>query len=375
MMPAALVFAGLALGSPEEPERPTELPPLLKVPADVAPPPKGPRGPSGEYEPGYFYLPERSPDGPRRPAPCGPEGRIWIGAGLELAWMKAPTAPALVRLGSANGPVLFGGERLSSPIQAGLSLDAGIWMNEARTIGFDASFVYFNATSGESVIGPTADLPLVLPPSFILADPAVPSVGAFQAGLNTLFSTGDVNARTNLLCTADARLDTIAGYRYARLRDDFEVYGKRLNPGSDITRFRDEAHTDNQFHGGQIGVAGELRRGAWFASGAGKVAFGVVFSDSEVNGVFRRNAVVTPTGHFARPSVEEGERFAVMPVAEFAVGRQIGEHLRLAAGYRFVYWNRVARAPGFLDPAAPHSLQDASDFWLQSASLTAEWRY
>jgi hypothetical protein len=368
MMPAMLLLAGFTLAASDEPERPSELPPLLKVPPAETPAAKGPRGPNGEYEPGYFYLPERSPEGPRRPAACGPDGRIWIGVGLELAWMKAPTAPPLLRLGSAAGPVLYGGQPVTSPMQTGLSLDAGIWMNEARTIGFDASFLYLNATGSDTVIGPVSSATLILPPNFVLADPAAQTLGAFQAGLNTHFSTGDVNSRTNLFCSADARLDTVAGYRYARLADDFEIYGKRLSPGNDIVRFRDEFHTDNQFHGGQVGVVGEWRRGGWFLTGAGKIAFGVVFSDSESEGKFRHDLTVVPTGYFAQPGTQQWSRFAVLPVAELAVGRQIGNHLRLAAGYRFSGLNRVARATDLLEAST-------SDYWVQSLSLSAEFRY
>jgi len=48
---------------------PPSAPPLLSVPPMMAPSVMvGPRGPSGEYDSGYLYLPERAPDGPRKPA-------------------------------------------------------------------------------------------------------------------------------------------------------------------------------------------------------------------------------------------------------------------------------------------------------------------
>lgn len=393
-MRSALAIAGLLLSATlaaagdiqrltafDVPDRPSELPPLLKVPPASQPPAAGPRGPSGEYDPGYFYLPERSPDGPR-PKPCGPEGRIWIGAGLELAWMKPPTAPPLLRLGSVTGPILYGGQSITSPMQAALSVDAGFWLNEARTFGFDASFFYSNGAGSETLIGPTASAVLVLPPALVLSDPAADAVGAFQAGLRTSFSSADVNSRTNLFCSSDARLDTIAGYRYARLSDDYEVYGKRLTSGSDIVRFRDEAHTRNQFHGGQIGLVGELRSGHWFVAGSGKVAFGVAFSDSELTGKFRVNEVVVPFGYYARPGLsgsQERSQFAVMPVAELSVGREIGDHLRIAVGYQFLSLNRVVRAPDLLEPALQPVFAageaPVSNLWVQSLGLTAEFRY
>ena len=386
----ALLIAGIAAsacsGYAEEPERPSELPPLLKVPPNSPPNAVGPRGPNGEYDPGYFYLPERSPDGPRRPTPCGPDGRIWIGPGLELAWMKPAEAPPLLRAGNAIGPVIYGGKPISAPMRAGFSLATGFWMNETRTIGFDASFYYVNGTGGNSLIGPTADVPLVLPiggaAAFPLADSATGHLGAFQAGISTLFATADVNSRTNLLCTPNARLDALAGYRFARLADDYEAYGKRLSAAGEIIRFRDEAHTRNNFHGGQVGLAGEMREGRWFASGSGKVAFGIDFSEATLQGKFRQNGTVVPFGFYARPGLsgtQDRSQFAVMPVAAFSIGRQIGEHGRLALGYQFQYLNRVVRGPDLFVPALTSALAagdpTATNFWIQSLNLTAEWRY
>ena len=366
-------------------EKPVELPPLLKVPPASQPPANGPRGPDGEYDPGYFYLPERAPDRPR-PTPCGPEGRIWIGPGLELAWMKPADAPPLLRVGNAAGPVAYGGQSISSPMQAGLSLAAGLWMNEARTMGWDASFLYLNGTGSNSLVGPTADTVLVLPVGGVaavtLADPATGRLGAFQAGLDTLFATADVNYRNNLFCSPDSRLDALVGYRYGRLSDDYEVYGKRLNPAGEIIRFRDEAHTQNHFHGGQIGLAGEWRAGRWFATGTGKVAFGVVFSEATLEGKFRQDLVVVPFGLYSRPGLsgtQERSQFAVMPAAGFSVGRQIGDHGRVSLGYQLLYMNRVARGPELMEPAltpAVAATEPATEgFWVQSFSLSAEWRY
>jgi hypothetical protein len=355
-------------------EKPGELPPLIKIPPANQPPVAGPAGPSGEYDPGYFYLPERNPDGPKRSA-CGPDGRIWIGAGLELAWMRAPEVAPLLRVGNANGTLLYGGQRVSTPMQAGFSLAAGVWMNDLRTIGWDASFLYVNGAGSNSLIGPVGDAVLVLPSAggaaMTLADPS--HIGAFQAGLDTLFATADVNSRTNLLCSPDARLDALVGYRFARLSDDYEVYGKRLGSDGEIVRFRDEAHTRNDFHGGQIGLAGEWRAGRWFATGSGKVAFGVVFADSDLEGKYRLNTVVVPNGFYARPGAagsRSQSEFAVMPTAGFSFGRQIGEHARISVGYQFLYLSRAVRGPEMVESSV-----EPSGFWVQSASLAAEWRF
>jgi hypothetical protein len=265
-------------------DRPTELPPLLAVPPAAPPPSSGAAGPMGEYEPGYFYLPERSPDGPRKAAACGPDGRLWIGPGLELAWIRP-----------AAGPF-----RRDRSVNAGLSLTTGSWLNEPRTLGWDASGFFVQ----ESGSGPRPG-----------------------SDFETSFVTADVNVRRNWLCNTDARLDSLVGYRFGHLADEYATYRTRTH-----------------FHGGQIGLTGELRRDRWFVSGTGTVALGVAFREAE-------------------------SRFAVMPVAGVSVGRQLWEHVRIAVGYQLFYLNHSTGIASEIGEVA------TGDFWAQSVRLTAEWRY
>jgi len=376
------------------PTAPMDLPPLLPVPPAAVPQPRAPRGPSGEYDPGYFYLPERAPE-KSGPVACGPAGRFWLAPALELAWTRPASVPPLVRLGSAIGPVVSGGNLIAAPLRAGVSLAGGFWMNDDYTRGFDGSFFYLSGVGSDSLIFSNRDS-LLLPTTggtFPLADPNAGYAGAFQAGLNTLFTAADVNYRGNLLCTPDARLDTLIGYRYGRLADEYELYGKRLGPGGEIVRFRDEAHARNDFHGGQIGLAGEYRLERWYVAGTGKVAFGVVFTETDLDGKFRVNGTVVPIGFYARPDVNgprSHSQYAVMPLIGVTLGRQLGEHGRLYLGYNFLYLNHVTRGPDVLDPTPAVLASDpqapvasalvrrdatTSDFWVQSLSLGMEWRY
>jgi hypothetical protein len=368
----------------DECDPPDRLPPLLAVPPNQMPAKGGPAGPRGEYDPGYFYLPERSPE-PAKPAACGPAGRFWIGPGLELAWIKAPTAPPLLHADSATGPLLYGNERINSPLKAGFSLNGGLWLNEEHTRGVDASFLAVSGFGSNSVIFPDGDPPLVLPAggfAFPLNDMSRGYGGAFQAGLSTTFTTADVNYRQNLYCTGNTRLDALVGYRFAHLGDDYEVYGKRLGPDGEIVRFRDEAHTRTNFHGGQIGLAGEARSDRWFVTGSGKIAFGESYSDAEFEGKFRLNGTVAPFGLYARPGLRgttSASQFAVMPAAAVTLGRQLGDHARVSVGYTFLYLNRVARGPDVfataLTPALVRSDVETTDVWLQSVNLSFELRY
>ncbi|HEY3789885.1 MAG TPA: BBP7 family outer membrane beta-barrel protein, partial [Urbifossiella sp.] len=355
--------------------------------------PPGPRGPNGEYDPGYFYLPERAPEN-TGPNACGPAGRFWIAPNLELAWMKPFNTPNLVRVGTPNGPVAYGGPQ-ATLFTPGFSLNGGFWLNQERTRGFDASFFYLPQTGVNTVFfsnGSALLLPTANGGTFPLADANY--AGSYQAGWTTHFTSADVNYRNCILCTPDGRIDALVGYRFANVGDTASLYGKRLGPDGQIVRFRDDIDVSNNFHGGQIGLAGEYRMNRWFISGSSKVAFGAMFTDSDLEGKFRVNGVVVPLGFYSRPGVDgtrEHTNFAVMPVVGVTLGRQITDHSRVYLGYNFLYVNSLTRAPDVIDPTptvltsnpqAPLAAASAirrdsttSDFWVQSLNLGMEWRF
>ncbi|MDB5313685.1 MAG: hypothetical protein JWO38_7887 [Gemmataceae bacterium] len=378
-------------------DRPAELPPLLSVPRPTPPQASGPRDPAGEYDHGYFYLPEQAPEMMRAAnQPCGPTGRFWLSPTLELGGSKAASVPALVRAGSPNGPAVYGNEHLTTPFRAGLGLNGGVWLDAEQVHGIDGSFYYLGQGGNNTLLfspGATYFLPTANGGAFPLSDPAAGYAGSYQAGLITHFSSADVDYRQNVLCGPGGRVDALVGYRYGNLGETFEVYGKRLGPGGEIVRFRDDAKATNQFHGGQIGLAGEYRFDRWYVGATGKVAFGTVFTNTALSGMFRVNGTVIPYGFYARPGTAgetDSSRFGVMPTVGLTFGRQLGEHARVYVGYNLLYLTGVTRGPDVLTPlpnvlaANPQAVSPAasvqrntpaSDFWVQSLSLGLEWRY
>ena len=376
------------------------LPPLLPTPpAEQAPPATAGTnaGRTGdEYDPGYFYLPERVPDRESdQPKACGPEGRFWVNAMLEGGWTKSAHVPALVRVGSLNGPVAFGDTGLSSPFRAGLGLTGGFWLDAEHHHGIDASFDYLSPGTSNTLLVSGAST-LVLPTagggSYPLSTPPA-SAGAYQYGITTRFAAADVNFRENLWCSDAGRLDALVGYRYGHLGEESSIYGKRFGPVGEIERFRDDISATNEFHGGQIGIAGEYRMGGWYLNGFGKIAFGTVFTDTEANGKFRVNGVVMPYGYYSRPG-ESGARsytrFGVMPTTGLTLGRQITNHARVFVSYNFLYMTNLVRGSDVVDttppvtgsnpfqvnPATPARRDSTtSDLWVQTLNLGLEWRF
>lgn len=384
-----LAFGGVLLvttGTPAQ-DRPVELPPLLTPPAgDPGPPPAGPRGPTGEYDHGHLYLPQYVPPD-AAPEACRPLGRWWVSPTLELAWVPKNTAPGAVRLrvpdglgGTLPGPILPVAGVGPPQFQAGFGLVVGRWLGEGNirgveaslyTVGADRTFISY--APGMLVVFPNgadASAPQVV----VLPPPADVIVGIFPTTFSTWFITADVNYRRNLYCSANARLDALAGYRFAFLDD--ELYpGDLPDPSEDEHDWNRVAAT-NPFHGGQIGLAGEFRAGPWYVAGAGKVAFGAVTPQVCATGLFIGAKGATATGSYAHlvSLREQSEtQFAVLPALNLTVGRQLGDHARVFAGYSFQYLSRAARLGDVLDPTVTGL--PMTQFWVQSVSLGMEFRF
>jgi Putative beta barrel porin-7 (BBP7) len=373
----------LAPAAPDCLDQPTQYPPLLR-PAPPDPPlAVVPRGPTGEYDHSLLYLPDYVP--PPAPEGCRPLGRWWVSPTLEFAWLPSKPAPGAVQLrvptpgGDMPGPILPLAGRTAATAQSGFGLNLGVWLDSRNTRGIDASL--FTLSGGDSTFTGFAPAMLVLfpngtdrsAPRVIVLPDGTPIVGLFPATLSTWFITADVNYRHNLYCDPNARLDVLAGYRYAFMQD--ELFLGDSPSGSHDDYLRNRLAVSNPFHGGQIGLAGEYRGERLFVAGNAKVAFGAVSPELCATGMFRGAEGETTTG-FARLATlgnTGGSRFAVLPTLNVRVGTQVREHARLFVGYTFQYLSQVARLGDALNPAATSLAM--TDFWVQSFNLGFELRY
>lgn len=390
--PSAPSTPAIPSPAPTVPQNPSPL--LLPVPNQSQRPlAEVPRpGPPGiEYDPNYLYLPEQIPE-QRAANECGPAGRWWVGVSLELAWVPARPAPTNVRLRIPNpilpvipvntvpGPVLPTAGRSAGRFDAALNLVLGYWFDEGRTHGVDASFFSrdahntFDVTAPGSIVvfprGNGRGSPTVIPFSSPVAF-GIPSI--FPATLDTYFATVDVNYRHRLFCNENSRLDVIAGYRYAFLGDELYL-GEFADDGNSDYR-RNRAAVSNNFHGGQIGLAGEVRSNAWYVSGAAKIAFGGTTSEATTTGLFwgAEGFAGIDFQRLRGLMGAEQTNFAVLPSFNVQVGCQLTRHLRLFGGYSFAYLSRTARLGDALSPVSTNLV--ITDFWVQSIGFGGEFRF
>ena len=227
-------------------------------------------------------------------------------------------------------------------------------------------------------------------------------------------STGLVGAdallRCNLCCGCDYRLDVVGGYRFLRLADHLGVREDLVStspsspsfivPGTAIS-VTDQFDTRNEFHGGDVGLRGELRRGAWVLRGLADVAVGDNHQVVDVSGATTVSVPGAPPpvtnvgGLLALPSnigSRSRDRVAVIPEFGAQLGCQLTSHLRAYAGYTFIYWGEVVRAgdqvdlavnPNLLPPATqpvvgplrPAPRFENTSFWAQGIDLGLELRF
>jgi hypothetical protein len=388
---APLVCAPAVAQVPPDPlDRPTQLPPLLVPPSEPpgARPPGDPRGPAGEYDHGHLYLPDYSPPAPRAPEVCRPLGRWWANPTLELAWVPTRSAPGSVRLNlpdslglNLQGPIVPAGGRTTGEFQGGFGLAVGRFFGETNTHAVEGSLyllgvedrVFDSFTPGMLVVFPqgaskSAPQVIPLPPPL---DTRI--VGVFPATLSSFFIGADANYRRTLLCNANARLDAVAGYRFAYLREELFL-GDVPEPGRDEYTYN-RVLVANPFHGGQVGLAGEWRADTWYVGGAAKVAFGVVTPHVCATGLFvgAQGAASGGYSQLSRLADPPGSQFAVLPTVNVAVGKQVTDHARLFAGYSFQYLSRVARLGDVLSPVGTGTT--FTDFWVQAINFGMELRY
>jgi hypothetical protein len=370
------------------------LPPLLTPPTSPpaatnpaqAPISPTPARPLPDYDHNYLYLPDAVPltDSDA----CRPLGRWWVSPDLELAWLPTPAAPGSVRLRvptasgeSIPGPILPLGGVSPERFQGGFGLHAGSWLDEHNTDGLEASLFVLGG-SDRTIEGYAPGMLLIFPdghdrsaPQVLVLPSGTAITGFFPATLSTWFIGADANYRQNVYCSPNLRLDALIGYRFAYLQDELYLGESQDGHGDDYRRNR--VSISNQFHGGQLGVAGEFRSNAWYVDGGLKVALGAMTSNVSASGLFAGAEGENASGSYS-PLTSLADRsqgrFAVLPTLELSVGRQIRDHTRIFIGYSLQYLSHVVRMGDVLNAANGPNLT-ATDLWVSAMRFGLELRY
>ncbi|MCS6851393.1 MAG: BBP7 family outer membrane beta-barrel protein [Gemmataceae bacterium] len=421
------------IGKPAEPE----LPPVVTATPAAEPPQRLPSAPNGSASPAAKVSPQPATmevvSGlvveacPVCSEPfCGPVGTIWATADYLLWWTKGQAVPPLVTtsppgtarvdagvLGVPGTTIVLGDDYLSDGVRSGGRFLAGMWLDRQQTIGLEGNFFFLcdddvrlRAASGGTTIlaRPFYNAYLGRNDAQLVAYPDV-LAGATNVRASNSFWGAGVLGIGNICCDCNYRLDLLLGYRFLKLDEDLNI-DESLNtlgeqeivPQGTLIFVNDNFNTNNQFHGGQIGLGGEYRAGRWFVGFRGSCAFGATYSVVEIAGSttvrvpgqpvsVRRGGLLAQGTNIGRYSTST---FAVVPEIGLNLGFEVFPGLRLFSGYTLIYWSSVARPgdqidwavnptqipPGTLvGPARPAFQLDRSDFWAQGINFGVELRY
>lgn len=316
--------------------------------------------------------------------PCR-EPVVWASAEYLLWWIKdgpllplltmgdVADDPAIGALGEPGTQILMGGNNTDYGARSGGRFAAGVWLDDARTWGLEATYLFLPETRVEQVASSSglAGSAFLTIPFF---DPTTSSETSALLSQPSLFSTtvllsqtsvlqgAEINAVVNVTPLSRLRIDLLSGFRYLYLREKLALAtsSPAVPPFPvDVLTTGDEFNTNNNFYGGQFGARVECSVGRLFLNTAAKVAFGAVQQSVNVTGFLLTNdfnALGTPQpfpgGYLALPTnvgVYHRSRFAVVPEVNVNLGYQLPRGARIFIGYSFLYASAVARPGSQID--------------------------
>jgi hypothetical protein len=321
--------------------------------------------------------------------PVSPNTAVWVSADFLLGSIqRAPLRYPLVTTGSSadaiptalgqpNTAVVFGASNLSTGFSPGVHGEVGMFLDAGHTFSMDLSgFVLFPDDVRATFASDANGFPAIGRPYINSGNGQLRSeqsaFNPFFFGSTTVESSSklygfEANARCNGCLGTNWSADLLGGFRFMRLEDTLTI-SDRLMPvvgGTNILTFlgqivdpmstlmdQDRFETTNTFYG--VNLGGRIRwQYDWLSVTAfGKLALGATEQTVRINGSTTLNAPAgTQTavgGILALPSnIGSYSRtvFGVIPETGLTLGVQPIQHVRLTAGYSFLYWNAVAR-PG-----------------------------
>jgi len=333
--------------------------------------------------------PAAAADLPLKARPLAPAdaGQFWVEMEY-LAWsVKGDRLPPLVTTSPAGTPlaqagvlgppsttVLFGDSSVNGGWRSGGRLRAGYWFDPQHQSGIEASFfgleqasTGFSASSaGTPVLArPFLDTNTGLQSSTLIAFPGVLSGSVTASEISRLYGAGGLYRRdigSYATPWGAERFSLLVGYRFLHASDRLDiattstaVAGGNI-PAGTVVASSDSFHARSNFHGLDLGVAGEFSRGPWLLEWRAKVALGANFNEAQINGstaITAGGVTTTLPGGLLALSSNIGSytqtRFAAVPDFAVKAGYQFAPAWQVVASYEVLYWTGVQRAGGLID--------------------------
>jgi hypothetical protein len=324
----------------------------------------------------------------------------------------SPVGTPLVQAGVLGLPttsVLFGDSSVNGAWRAGGRLRAGYWFDPSRSRGVEASVFGLGDVSTGFAANSTAT-PIIARPFFnallgaqdasFVAFPGL-ATGNIAINETSRFYGAGALYRQDIGTWANMRISALVGYRYLHSSDNLSIVSQTTFVGGFFAGatagVSDAFRASSDFHGVDVGLAGQWQRERWTLEWRGKVALGGNINNAGISGAttttFGGVTATLPGGLLALSSNignSSQTRFAVVPELSLKAGYQVAPQWRLFAGYDVLYWTNVQRAGGLIDltvnpnllppgapggPQRPAPLFNTSPLLAQGFSFGARYSY
>ncbi len=355
----------------------------------------------------------------------GAETLLWIRHGQNVPPLVS-TSPAGALPDDAGvldrgGIVVFGNDRIEDGFQPGIRLTGGVWLDANHEVSLGGRIFVLGTDETEYSASSPAGQPIIARPflnvgpgggedAFVVAfdegDPTTaPRSGRLDASVTSDLWGGDITTSVMLTRGMGYRIDLLAGYQYYRIDESVRISSTTVQgssfpdniPDDTTLTISDLFDTENEFHGGVLGMLTELQQGCFSLKLLGRVALGNMQETVRVAGA----TVITPPppamgppfppvvfdrGILAQPSnigTERRDRTVVSPEVGITLGYNFTPNVTFTLGYSFIYWTHVAQAGDQIDRAidltqatnSPELKVHDTDFWVMGVNGGFEWRY
>ncbi len=311
-------------------------------------------------------------------------------------------------LGEPGTEIYFGNGGVGHDVAAGVRADFGFWFDQVETLGFGARIWGVKGdTQGIAAQGPGGNPILARPFYDVVQDeqnallvsfPGIIDGGVGVATSSDLLGT-EAYLRAGLMSGPGYNLDLVGGYSFMRFDDDLLIHSNGAStdpagvvPVGTIFDVTDIFDARNEFHGGELGLVSEVRRGCWTLRGLAKVSVGNMHQTVNIDGhttiVEPATAPATTAGGLLAQPTNIGrysrDRTAWIPEVNLTVGYKPRRWLELTAGYNIIWLSNVVLSGDQIDfavnptqfsgnpligPARPAFDFRESEYWLHGISL------
>jgi hypothetical protein len=328
--------------------------------------------------------------------------RWWVRADYLMWWVQGNRLPPLVTtspagipreaagvLGQPETSVLFGGQSVDDDLRHGVRLTLGAWLDACQEWGIEGHYFYVGDAGG-GYEATSAGEPILARPFFNL-DPQVDAqdsqLVAFDGvvqGQIRIDTSSDVNSaglllRRTMLRGCQGEVAFLGGYRYFRFRE-------RLTIDEDLLAGTVQVHEDfavqNDFHGGEIGLAAEMQRGRWSLDALTKLGLGGVRQRLGIGGFIHPDYDQPLLARASNIGQYSDTEFAFLPELGVNLGYCVTPSLSLRAGYSLLWLSDALRTGDQIDLAIeegasgtyPQATMDTTSICVQGVNLGFEWR-